>query len=615
MPCESCEFVSMTPTISLLRTDNTELGFGGGVLAHKQSKEVGKFYDLEPQRDTPMDVFAHNTTTIRNLAEIRYRELVPPVETQYEPLAPMHSLLTDPAPPLLEPVRSPEVPTVVADIRDIKRPKAVSLADLRRGDAKGKAPEGLTSTAQRRRASLKPFTRSLAADQPGPSSSESSYRPPSDEGVDLQPASGPAPIIELEPDIVTPDGKPAREAASWHPSKFAGRFRRSKTSSDESPTGTKRNAEPTETAQDVQHLPQSIPEIRIGEGPVSEEEREEISSRYQALLEAGVSDPLTMLKAAAGGEVPPIIELPPAPTHFPSEDTHDRLHSLATDALVPSSVKKTASHTLAHDKAIDAQPSLQRAHRLSADVTTPVQTPGAPGHHLDADPTVATPRQLFSHELLDDTVVQRQPKSPQPHRLDSDKVVARAQKDRQAHGLGSDKKILAAQRQPQSHRLDTDKVVPGMAKSKPHELDADRVIVPKASAAHAARDLSHDVRILSPSGRVRDPHSMSSDELASETTAFRKSPHPDAMPGHYAHSSSSADNGENEMVSLNESIQNANKALSDLSRALEGNELATMAPSGQGFWGRVFGRREGLGEGQTTGLEEGVRNAQEKATL
>lgn len=602
-----------------------------------------------------MNILAHNTTTIRNLAEIRYRENVPPVETQYQPPAPMINLLPDP-------VSSPDVRKVIADIRDLKKPKPMSPANLIHRDLKGKAPEE-PILAPGKCTSLDPFVRSSAEDQPGPGSSEPPRCPPSDEGTGLQPAPSPAPITELEPEVIKPDRKPAREPATSQPqkltdpgaaelhktsqqpqgragqlganpsavpvkisghegekkrSKLGGMFRRSKTSSDDSSAaasaGVKLNTKATKAAQDLQRFQGSIPEIRIGEGPVPKEEKEEIVRRYQALLEAGVSDPLTMLKAA-GGTIQPIIELPPARTHSISEDTYlnpkttqERLHSLSTDALVPSGMT-TASHTLAHDKAVGVKPLVRRAHRLSADATIPVQT-AAPGHYLDADPTVNTPQQLFSHELLDDMVVHRQTKSPQPHGLDSDKKFSLAQKDRQSHGLHSDKQIITAQKQPQSHRLHTDKVLPGMAKSRQHELPSDHVITPKASTARAAHNIAHDVRILSPSGQVRDPHSMSADEVVRQTAVFRKSPHPEAMPGHYTQSSSSADTGENAMASLNASLQNAGQALGELNRALEGreNDSARMSPSGQGFWGRVFGRKEGQGEGQTTG-EEGIRES------
>lgn len=630
-------------------------GFGGGILAHKQSKEVGKFYDLQPRRDTPMDVFAHNTTTIRNLAEIRHRENVPPVETQYQPPAPMLDLLPDPA-------SSPDMRKAIADIRDLKKPKAMAPTNLINGDLKGKAPEE-PILAPGKHTSLTPFAISSAEDQPGPSSSQGPLCPPSDEGTGLQPAPSPAPIIELEPEVIKPDREPAREPATSHPQKLAnlgaaeqhitsqqpqgradqpgakpsavpakmnghegdkkrtklgGIFRRNKTSSDESSAaasaGVKLNTKATAAAQDLERFRGSIPEIRIGEGPVTKEEKEEIVERYQALLEAGVRDPLTMMNAA-GGAIQPIIELPPARTHSVSEDTYpalktvrERQHSLSTDALVPSGMT-TASHTLAHDKAIGVKSSVRRAHRLSADATIPVQI-AAPGHYLDADPTVNTPQQLFSHELLDDMVVHRQNKSPQPHGLDSDKKFSLAHKDRQPHSLRSDKQILTVQKQPQSHPLHTDKVLPGMAKSKQHELPSDHVVTPKASAARAVHNIAHDVRILSPSGQVRNPHSMSADEVVRQTAVFRKSPHPEAMPGHYNQSSSSADTGENAMASLNASLQNAGQALGELNRALEGreNDAARKSPSGQGFWGRVFGRKEGQVEGPTTG-EEGVRES------
>lgn len=615
-----------------------------------------------------MNVFAHNTTTIRSLAEIRHRENIPPVETQYQPPDPMRTVLPDPVTPS-------EVQKVIADIKDLKRPKPVSPPGFFYEKLKGKGPEEPTLAPTPKRPIWNTFAKISGEDQPGPSSSEvPCCRPGEQEGA-LQPAPAPAPITELEPEIIKPGEKPARVSIISRPNKSAdptpagqneqskqsqqsqgrvdqpgtkpsigstgtgpreggkktklgGLFRRSKTSSDSGPTPEVKNAtsamaklsvEATKAAYDLQRLQGDIPEIRIGEGPVSKEEREEMLKRYQAMLEAGVDDSLAMLKAASNlGSIQPIIELPPARNHSLSEDTvftpkaaRERLHSLSTDALVGSS-KAAPNHDLHHDAIIEAKPLASRAHRLSADATIPVQT-AAPGHYLDADPTVNTPRQLFSHELLEDAVVHRQTKSPKPHGLDSDMKLQLAQKDRQSHGLHSDKQISMAQSQPQAHGIHIDKVLPGLARSRQHDLHADHVVIPKASG-RSAHDIAHDVRILSPSGQVRDPHSMGADEVIKQTAVFRKSPHPEAMPGHYAGSSSSADASDNAMASLNASLQNAGQALGELNRALEGqpgkeNDASRMSPSGQGFWGRMFGRREDQEEGQDSG-EEVVRGSQ-----
>lgn len=595
-----------------------------------------------------MNVLAHNTTTLRNLAEIRHRENVPPVETQYQIPQPMQSIPPDPVSP------AAEVRKVVTDIKNLNKAHPMSPADLMHGKLKGKAPEE-SSPTPRKQALWNPFARPSAEAQSAPNPLQSPCCPSSEQETSLKLGPSPVPIVELQPEIAKPGGKPNSESATAHPTKsagpavseqqkstaepvktgkgegekkkFGGLLRRSKTTSDESSAQSVRtalspmeklSAEATKAVRDLQRLEGSIPEIRIGEGPVSEEEREEIIKRYQTILEGGITDPATFLKAAGDlAAIQPIIELPPARNHSLSEDavlapkaTLQRLHSLSTDALIPSN-QAVASHPLADDKAVEAKPVRPRAHRLSADATIPVQT-AAPGHYLDADPTVNTPQQLFSHELLDDVVVQRRTKSPQPHGLDSDQKLSLAQRDRQPHGLHADKQIYTKHRQAQAHGLHTDKTLPSVAKSRQHELHSDHVIHSKSSG-RAGHEIAHDVRILSPSGQVRDPLFVDADEAVKESAVFRKSPHPDAMPGHYTGSSSSGDAGENAMAALNASLQNAGQALGELNRALEGQEnehaTGTATPSGQGFWGRVFGRKEGHEEGQTPG-EEDMRDAQ-----
>lgn len=610
-----------------------------------------------------MNVLAHNTTIIRNLAEIRHRENVPLVEMQYQSIQPMRTVPSGLFPP------AAEVQKVVADIKDLKKPKPVSPAEFVNGKLKGKAPEEPSPTPEKRTL-WNPFVRPSAEAQSAQSTSEPPCCPPSDPETALKPAPSPGPIVELQPEIIKLGGKPTRGSATTRPAKSAdpaaseqpklseqpqgqagqpvtkpavelaktggregkkkttkhgGLLRRSKTSDDERSAqgvGTaassmaELSAEAIKAARDLQRLQENIPEIRIGQGPVSKEEGEETIKLHQAMLEAGISDPAMLLKAAGNlAAIQPIIELPPARNHSLSEymvltpkETPERLHSLSMDALIPSG-KTVAGHSLADDEAIEARLFAPRAHRLSADATISVQT-AAPGHYLDADPTVNTPQQLFSHELLDDVVVQQLTKSPQPHGLDSDKKFSLAQNDRQPHSLQSDKQIHTAQRQPHLHGLHTDKMLPGVAKSRQHGLHSDYSITPKASI-RTGHDIAHNVRILSPSGQVRDPYSVGADEVVKESAVFRKSPHPDAMSGHYARSDSSGDAGENAMASLNASLQNAGQALGELNRALEGKEnaIGTVPPSGQGFWGRVFGRKESQEESQAL-REESVRDSQ-----
>lgn len=96
-------------------------GFGGGILANQQSKDITEFYDLQPRCDTPLNVFAHNSTTIRNLAEILHRETVPLVETQYAPQEPMVMSAVSPVS-----AAAGKIPNVLADLKDIKKPTALT---------------------------------------------------------------------------------------------------------------------------------------------------------------------------------------------------------------------------------------------------------------------------------------------------------------------------------------------------------------------------------------------------------------------------------------------------------------------------------------------------------
>lgn len=639
-------------------------GFGGGILANKQSKEVGNFYDLQKRCDTPMNVLAHNTTTLRSLAEIRHRENVPPVETQYRAPEPMNSLLPDPVTPV-------EIHKAIADIKDLKKPKPVPPAEFIHGIAQGKTLGGSISTPKK---SWNPFARPSAETHPEASSSETACAPPSKQEPIPKPGFLLSPNKQHRPETLKPVGKSASKPETHHatestdpaageqhnvflpqgrpdqpgtegstePSQSSGReaekkrtkigglFRRTKTSSDEvlslpASSVAKLSAEANKAAHDLQDLQRSIPEIKISEGPIFKEGKESAIKRYQEMLEVGVADPVVLLKAAEDlSSIQPIIELPPVRKHSLSEDTvlapkatPERLHSLSVDALIAPAGKSVTGHSLSHDEGFAPKPSMKRAHRLSADATIPVQT-AVSGHYLDADPTVNTPQQLFSHELLEDVVIERRTQPPRSHGLDSDKQFSVIQSDHQAHGLHSDKQISMAQRQPESHGLHADKILPGLANSRKHELHSDNMIISKASS-RSAHDIAHNVRILSPSGQVRDPHSMGSDESVKKTTVFRKSPHPEAIPGHYAGSSSSGDANENAMTSLNASLQNAGQALGDLNRALERGDAARMSPSGQGFWGRMFGRREEQEEGQSLEGEpidglQGPQGAQSAAT-
>ncbi|KAJ4425219.1 hypothetical protein N0V82_000028 [Gnomoniopsis sp. IMI 355080] len=318
--------------------------------------------------------------------------------------------------------------------------------------------------------------------------------------------------------------------------------------------GASVSSEATKTAEGLKtgHVPQ----IQNGAGHMSEEAKDEALKRYQDILASGGSDPFTMLMSVDNfGALDTITELPPVRAHSISEDTvligksgPQKEHDLSTDNIV-STVQAAPAHALAHDRVINVEPSKRGTHRLSADAMIPIRA-AAPGHHLDADPAISGPKQLFPHELLDDTRVLRS-KSPQPHGLDLDKTLAASQKQSRAHDLHNDI-VLAA---PQARTA--------------HDLHSD-LIVKLAEPVGREHDLAHDVRILSPSGIVRDPHLIGDDEIIKENAVFRKSPHPDAMiPGDWAASSSSgASDVNNPMASLNASLQTAGQALNELNQAM-----------------------------------------------
>lgn len=300
----------------------------------------------------------------------------------------------------------------------------------------------------------------------------------------------------------------------------------------------------------------NVPQIKIGEGPMSTEVKEEALKHYEDILASGGSDPFTLLMSVDNfGALDAIKELPPVRAHAISDDTlligksgSRKDHDLSIDTVV-SAGQAAPAHALANDKVINVEPSKRGTHRLSTDAMIPVRT-AALGHHLEADPTISGPTQLFPHELLDDRRVLRS-KSPLPHNLDLDRTLAASQKQPRAHDLHSDT-ILAA---PQARTA--------------HDLHSDP-LVKSAEPAGGEHNLAHDVRILSPSGAVRDPHSIGDDEIIKENAVFRKSPHPDAMmAGEWvASSSSGASDANNPMASLNASLQTAGRALNELNQSM-----------------------------------------------
>lgn len=354
----------------------------------------------------------------------------------------------------------------------------------------------------------------------------------------------------------------------------------------------------TNAAGDLNSVQDNVPQIEIGEGPMSEGAKQQALRRYQAMVESGIGEPVTTSMAGEQfGALDAVVAAPPGRVHSISEDTvlvvkpaaHGQ-HILSEDAHVTGG-RSAEAHALEQDKVINAKSSRRGAHRLSADAMVPVRN-AAPGHYLDADPIVSGPQQLVPHELPDDPRVLR-PKSPQPHDLELDK------------------KLAVLQKQIQPHSLHSDTVLPAPPARSGHELHADQVVA-LGSSAQDGHDISHDVRLLSPSGAVRDPHSIDDDEVIKESAVFRKSPHPDAMMGGEGAAPSSsggeASTIDSRMPSLNASLQTAGHALDDLNRAVASSESGkentagddrpgmsgrtASSPAGRGFWVRVFRREE-----------------------
>lgn len=304
-------------------------------------------------------------------------------------------------------------------------------------------------------------------------------------------------------------------------------------------------------------------QMMIGEGPMSADAKRKALQQYQDILAAGGSDPLKMLMSVDNfGALDAIKELPPARPHSISEDRVLigkpgvlREHELSSDAIISSGkAAPVAAHELLHDRVINVEPSKHGIHRLSADSMVPVRVAApirvaTPSH---ADPAVAGPKHLFPHEILDFGRALHS-KSPQPHSLDLDKTLASSQKQSIIHGLHG-KNVLAA---PQARSA--------------HDIHSD-LLVKSTGSARTDHDLAHDVRILSPSGAVRDPHSMSDDETIKQNAVFRKSPHPDAMmPGQWPASTPSGTSVvNNPMASLNSSLHTAGQALDQLNHQSRG---------------------------------------------
>ncbi|KUI52603.1 hypothetical protein VP1G_00063 [Cytospora mali] len=243
---------------------------------------------------------------------------------------------------------------------------------------------------------------------------------------------------------------------------------------------------------DVTHMQENIPQILIAiEPPVTTAEPLEHVNEITEPCESDRSDEegQTIREIPAGARVHSLsddtilISKAPRVSNIP--------HRLSADQIV-TPVKAPVAYVLEQDQAAQAKP-VRQAPRLSEDTMVTMKV--APtGNYLEGDPAVSGPQQVLSHELLDDPVVQERAVSPMPHTLESDKRAAAAA---------------------------------GVAKTD--EPQAEEPV--RKARSKRTHDISQDVRVLSPSGRVLALHAVDDEEIVRRASQFPKSPHPNAVPG------------------------------------------------------------------------------------
>ncbi|KUI71021.1 hypothetical protein VM1G_07011 [Cytospora mali] len=243
---------------------------------------------------------------------------------------------------------------------------------------------------------------------------------------------------------------------------------------------------------DVTHMQENIPQILIAiEPPVTTAEPLE---HVKEITEPRGSD-------QSDEEGQTIREIPAgARVHSLSDDTiliskapqvSNIPHRLSVDQIV-TPVEVPVDYVLEQGQASQAKP-VRQAHRLSEDTMVTMKV--APtGNYLEGDPAVSGPQQVLSHELLDDPVAQERAMSPMPHTLESDKRAAAAAEV-----------------------------------AKADEPQAEEPV--RKARSKRTHDISQDVRVLSPSGRVLALHAVDDEEIVRRTSQFPKSPHPNAVPG------------------------------------------------------------------------------------
>lgn len=602
--------------------------FGGGILAHKQSKKITRFYGLQPRRDAPLNVIAHNATTIRNLAEIRHRETVPPIEIQYRTQDPMVMRPVAPEPlPVLDTKSTSD--QAGKDNGDAEKAKSSAMFGNIFKRTKNATPSADESVAGR------DTTRALAAAEGTASETAGVERASAGAGTASREA-------QTAPSAVEPTRgtRKADVAETGKPrSGFSNLFSRSHrpaASADETDaeraakeaTGTGNAAMERFVTTEDRTVPfiqtqgggqfsqfgaQSVADNSEASPHEGENAKGKVSSMLKRDQKSKERDQTTVERSKAvedlqqfqGSGAPGQVgeglfseeakaaalkrcqdmlesgEAGPLPMFMTAENLG------ALDAIVE--LPPVRAHSISEDTVVVGKPASQERHSLSSDVLMAGSRPVAPhtlaqdkvinvrpsrrgGHRLSADAMVSVRTAAPGHYLDEDPAVSG-PQHLFPHELLEDVRVLRPRSP-QAHGLDLDKKLAVLQKQIQPHSLHNDTVLPVHKDRAAHSLDSDQIVT-SDTFAQGSHDMTHDVRILSPgSGQVRNPHGLDEDEIIRETAVFRKSPHPDAtMPGNWASSSSGGENEvSNPIATLNASLHSANQALGELNRALGPSE-------------------------------------------
>lgn len=609
---------------------------GGGILAHKQCKEVSSFYNLSERHDTTKDILAPNVTAIRNLAEIRQRENVPLPKARklvegksqpYKPHLPMamqkllpqsghnketadipeakkhravhlpsilhksppklgdtdeiadipetkpHTAIhlpsilqkTSPKPestsdtadvpeakahtavhlpsilhkslpkavhlnaavqanegvpdvpeakkhtaipavhlpsimhkPSPKPVHIDEAAQEKTNVPEAKKHTAGSAVQQVKGMFKGKVPEQPVETPENKEPpNFGLFTNFMAADISAQQVQEEPLSglvvPQAPTIIELPPA--PAENQELKPEVLTGESlsganKIGEGRMGKTKGKINGILKRSQKPKAKEPSKVFKAATPSpKVTEDSRRIQENIPLILISaEPPVTKD----------VALEAGKDTIVSGEGDQPNGVGQTIIEVPSgARVRSVSKETKviskvpQVSHRVSLDQLV---TPRNASVALDLEQDHAVQPKqVRKGLSLSADAMTPLKA-AATGPYLEGDPVVSGPRQILSHEFLDDPVDQKRAMSPLPHTLESDKRAAAAVQI--ANAL---------------------------------EPPADEPV--KKTQSRRPRDISQDVRIVSPSGRVLALHAVDDDEIVRKAAQFPKSPHPSAVPG------------------------------------------------------------------------------------